>query len=179
MRYPRPEHLREMAAAGYDPQLLAERQAQCDVAEAVRRRIREAFRTVRLEDGIGLFEAQVIDDYGSDAERAKARSADEKHDWTLLSRNDLRICHSSLSFFDAKGMRFHLPAFMLADIDGEFGFNLSFHLALDLEPHDRFALLDDRQRDAVRTLLVLMRHDPDHEFEREHIVRALEGYWRA
>ena len=80
-------------------------------------RIREAFAGVALGDGIGLWQGQALDDYADDAIIAESRSRDETEEWTRLSAGDLNRCHSSLSFFDAAGMRFHLPAFLLSELD--------------------------------------------------------------
>lgn len=79
--------------------------------------INEAFQGVKLEDGIGLWEGQGLDDYATNEECRKLREQDEKDDWHKISLIDLYKCSSSLSFFDAKGMRFHLPQFLLFDLD--------------------------------------------------------------
>ncbi|TDG36426.1 hypothetical protein EZJ43_07865 [Pedobacter changchengzhani] len=78
--------------------------------------IQLAFADVKLEDGIGLWQAQGIDDYASEEEIVTLRAKDEKDNWKLLPYEDLSYCESSLSFFDAKGMRFHLPKFLIFDI---------------------------------------------------------------
>lgn len=78
--------------------------------------IQQAFRDVRLGEGIGLWQAQGIDDYASETEILELRKKDEKNNWDNIKYEDLSICESSLSFFDAKGMRFHLPKFLIFDI---------------------------------------------------------------
>ena len=79
--------------------------------------INEAFRGVKLEDGIGLWEGQGLDDYATNVECRKLREQDEKDDWRKIPVIDLYKCSSSLSFFDAKGMRFHMPIFLLFALD--------------------------------------------------------------
>ncbi len=79
--------------------------------------INDAFAEVKLEDGIGLWEAQGLDDYATKEECNKLRAQDIKDDWHKIPVMDLYKCSSSLSFFDAKGMRFHLPQFLLFDLD--------------------------------------------------------------
>lgn len=76
------------------------------------RAIEEAFGGVRLGDGISLVEADIIDAYGSDSERAEARSRDEKDDWTRIPDDLIEKCPDVLCFMDAAGLRFHLPAYM-------------------------------------------------------------------
>jgi hypothetical protein len=41
----------------------------------------------------------------------------------------LNACYSSLSFFDAEGMRFPLPAFLIAELNGGYLQDMSFQLA--------------------------------------------------
>lgn len=79
--------------------------------------IEEAFINIKLEDGIGLWEGQGLDDYATPEECKKLREKDEKEDWHKISVINLYKCNSSLSFFDAKGMRFHLPQLLLLGLD--------------------------------------------------------------
>jgi len=81
------------------------------------KKIHTAFKNVKLEDGIGLWEAQGLDDRLTEKECEKLREKDEKNDWNIIPVLDLYKCSSSLSFFDAKGMRFHLPQLMLYYLD--------------------------------------------------------------
>lgn len=84
--------------------------------EELIKEIETAFEGVTLEDGIGLWEAQGHDDRLSPAECNKLRQDDEKHDWQNIPAVDIYKAQSSPSFFDAKGMRFHLPQFMLLQL---------------------------------------------------------------
>ena len=67
--------------------------------------IYKSFKDVKLEDGVGLWEGQGLDDYCTVEECKKLRERDEKDDWSRISVLDLVKCSSSLCFFDAKGMR--------------------------------------------------------------------------
>lgn len=140
--------------------------------------ITAAFAGVRLGDGIGLFEAQGLDDYATEEERKALREGDEKDDWTVLASQVLNQANSSLSFFDAKGMRFHLPAYMIAELRGDYRFSLAFTLCHDPRA-EQFALLSGPQRVAVRHYIEFLLTDPDEEFDHEDIARALAGYWPA
>ena len=90
----------------------------------------------------------------------------------------LNWCFSSLSFFDAEGMRFHLPAFLIADLKGEYQFGMDDHLAhmSDLSI-SQFASLTTAQRSAVRAFLFHIMDDPDYQFGRVEIEKALQEYW--
>lgn len=80
-------------------------------SEQLLQQIREAFHGIELGDGISLHQALVIDDYGTKEELDAARVGDEHHDWQkLIALPDIdRILANAISFFDARGMRFHLP----------------------------------------------------------------------
>ncbi|HEV3143920.1 MAG TPA: DUF6714 family protein [Gemmataceae bacterium] len=138
--------------------------------------IKDAFAGIRLGDGVGLFEAQAIDDYADAATRQAARSRDETDDWSAISADDLNQCYSSLSFFDAEGMRFHLPAFLLADLKGQFKQDVIFALTY-LNDTARFEKLSPPQRRAVRQFLLLRQADLNYEYSRPWIKSALEAYW--
>lgn len=79
--------------------------------------INNAFKGVTLDSGIGLWEGQGLDDYASAEACKKLRERDEKDEWSKIPVIDLYRCSSSLSFFDPLGMRFHLPQFLLFDLD--------------------------------------------------------------
>jgi hypothetical protein len=78
--------------------------------------IQNAFKNIKLEDGVGLWEAQGIDDYADEKTMAELKKKDERNDWDKIPYKDLAFCYSSLSFFDAKGMRFCLPKFLIFDL---------------------------------------------------------------
>ena len=92
----------------------------------LRQKIESAFAGVTLQEGIGLYEAQGIDDYASHAQCQAYRAKDEKLNWQNISINDLNRCNSSPTFFDAQGMLFHLPAFLLASLNGDYLHDLTF-----------------------------------------------------
>ena len=75
-------------------------------------------------------------------------------------------------------MRFHLPAFLVSDLRGEYRFDVATEIAMRT-PYStsEFALLSDAQRRAVRAYLLHMADDPEHAFHRPHIIRALSEYW--
>ncbi len=139
-----------------------------------------AFKDVVLGNGVGLFEAQAIDDYCTEPEQLVARARDEKMDWTAISHTDLNRCYSSLSFFDKEGMRFHLPAFLIAELKGEFQFDIWFHLTHLSEYKElQFELLNTQQRLVVSAVLQFKYDLQDDHFYHDHISIALNGYWNA
>ncbi len=142
--------------------------------------IEVAFAGVTLDDGIGLWQAQGIDDYECDEKCAEFRRGDEKRNWKLISTETLDRCASSLSFFDAKGFRFHLPAFLIADltVGTEAEMVSSLVCCFDLGLH-RYELLTPAQRSIIREYLLFARVDPDYSFQQPEIDVALATYWSS
>jgi hypothetical protein len=118
--------------------------------------IKNAFENVKLEDGIGIWEAQGIDDYADLKTIGELRKRDERDNWENLSYQDLAKCSSSLSFLDEKGMRFYLPKYMIFDIlskeiyknQANYSPDILFTLGYKLDEEyqqKRFSLLDQKQ----------------------------------
>lgn len=85
--------------------------------EGLINQIFSAFKGVRLGNGVGLTEAQAIDCYASPDERKEYRSHDETENWIEIPVRSLYRYWDSVSFFDAAGMRFHLPVFLLLALE--------------------------------------------------------------
>jgi hypothetical protein len=90
------------------------------------------------------------------------------------------LCYGGggLSFFDAEGMRFHLPRYLLADLDDEDGSQIIFHLT-NVGEHSReqMSLLSAEQRAVVAAYLDLLAEE--EEWKRDEIETALETFWRG
>jgi len=131
-----------------------------------------------LGNGVGLWEGQAIDDYETEENIGKARFRDEKLDWSKLTAADITRCQSSLSFFDADGMRFHLPAFLLHEEFEDLSGTIIFHLtSLDEYGRSHFTSLNQSQRAVIREFLVWCSKNEEFDFEKTSILRALENYW--
>lgn len=116
--------------------------------------IRTAFQHVSLDDGIGLWEEHGMDFYTySPQMMLELKHKDERVNWENIPYKDLVACESSLSFFDAKGMRFCLPKFLLCDIlskelyteQGIESPEVLFTLSHDTYQENRFSLFDRPQ----------------------------------
>jgi hypothetical protein len=141
--------------------------------------IRTAFAGVALGDGVGLRQGQGLDNYADARTIAAYRAQDEKRDWSAISSKDLDYCYSSLSFFDAEGMRFHLPAYLIADLEGTLKTaDVLFHLVyMASGAESQFEKLSPAQRGAVRGFLSLRLADPNYEFMHPVIETALRDFW--
>lgn len=144
-----------MKAGGCEAQTIAGAEARLErgiAAEQLCKVIEDAFDGVVLGGGVGLQEAQGIDDYKDEATCAAYRAGDEKDDWRKIAAEALNVCNSSLSFFDAAGMRFHLPAYLICELRGDYRFHMAFCLTQTYQTiPEKFSLLNRQQRTAVRT----------------------------
>ena len=147
-------------------------------------KIRIAFKDVKLEDGVGLWEGQGLDDYADKEKMLELRKRDERDNWDNIPYKDLAYCQSSLSFFDAKGMRFCLPKFLIFDIlDEEIiereGVNppdVVFTLAYKLNDEyqkNRFSLFDDMQ---VQCVIDYLQYKLSKDDGDELINTAIDGW---
>ena len=149
-------------------------------AQLVVDRIGRAFSGVRLDDGVSLREADVLDDYGTEAERKKARGLDELQSWQMISEDLIAHYHWCLPFFDAKGMRFHLPAYMRFALrhyrtsDSSSIDSTIYALGRD---DDRYSLLTAPQRAAVRHFLKFMAYNGGNHVDTDGARRALTDVW--
>jgi hypothetical protein len=174
-----PEQLAEIKACGYQVETPDEAvEALKTHAAQLCGKIEHAFAGVTLGNGIGLSEANAMDDWKDAAARAKCRLTDEKDDWRRIGSDELNRYVSSPLFFDAEGMRFHLPALLISDLLDEYHFGMVFKLTHSPErSREQFRLLDGAQREVVREYLNFLLIHPDYEDDRSEIADGLLGYW--
>ncbi|HEY0682382.1 MAG TPA: DUF6714 family protein [Steroidobacter sp.] len=180
MKYPSPADIEEMKARGYDRSTIEsamELSKRWHEAEAIRDAIKAAFAGVKLGGGVGLRQAQAIDGYEDDETCAACREQDEKEDWSRITVELLDECNSSLSFFDDEGMRFHLPAYLIADLNGQYSYGMAYTLTQSSQLNEQCWLLNDQQRAAVRRYLEFIADEPEYAGDRAHIKAALESFW--
>lgn len=147
--------------------------------------ITSAFQDVRRGNGVTLHEATVIDSYGSMEERAKARKKDTERRWQDVPDRDIANTDAVLSFLDAEGLRYYLPAYIvwyLRNIDNDavrssntFD-SVVFHLTYQIEEREdkRFEGLTPAQGRAIAHFLIFVserREDSERQIfkaEMEH-----------
>ncbi len=159
--------------------------AATDVQEIVSS-LERAFATVR-RGARTLHEAEVIDDYGTEAERRQARARDPEDDWRDIPDASMQRCADALPHLDPVSWRFYLPAFMRlalrtmqrprSPID-----RVIYTLALgddqDLNEYQRtrFSTLNREQVRVVHRFLELAA-DNDASCDSRVAKRALDKYW--
>ena len=156
-----------------------------DSAEAVIEAIRLAFANVP-RGSISLHEAEVIDDYGSEEERAEARRLDTESSWDRVPDSHIEECTSALCHLDPHGWKYYVPAYMIWTL-GHFGASDSVVPEFTIYTFDpsvndprlreysmeRFRLLDSAQSGAVCRFL---RYIADR-FAFRQANEALAAYW--
>jgi len=147
------------------------------IKEELADRVRREFSDVTLGNGIGLFEAQGLDQYADEATLKKLRERDEKKNWAAIPFDLLNECNSSLTFFDAPGMKFHLPAFLICDLEGKATQDIVFILCYVTEPFVHvYDDLTATQRKIVCDYLRLYKNDP---MVAEMVENAINSFWNA
>lgn len=77
--------------------------------------IQAAFAGVPRGNGITWHEAEELDNYATEAERASARGLDVDTNWNEVAPELLDDLPSAVHFLDGSGFRYYLPAFMVSD----------------------------------------------------------------
>jgi len=134
----------------------------------VLKQIEIAFENVSLEDGVSLHETLEIDDYRKVLPNSIARRLDVVDDWKRLigSRTITKFCwNGGISFLDAKGFRFHIPAYLIVEIRshrlGDISNTMISNLTCPNELRlDGFALFSLEQKKAIFNAVWYL-----HEFE--------------
>jgi hypothetical protein len=141
-----------------------------NTAELVRI-IQEAFRDVKLDDGVSLNMTEYYDSGGSAKHFEQLAKDDERDDWQKIDDKMLEAFTVTFSFTDWKGFRFYLPAYMIwtvkyperPSIIGDstvFSLDPGSILALKGRPVDE--ILNKQQIEAAVLFLEYCAEDSDH-----------------
>lgn len=171
------EWIERLKDDGYDLWTIAQWEgwlAEMPALDSAMQAIESAFKNIRLGEGIGLREAQAIDDYADEAEQAAARALDEKTHWLRIDRELLNCCYAAPSFFDPQGFWFHLPAFLLAELKDEYEFGFVDRL-IEKSPSCTkwIGYLNREQANAIVDCLSLLKSHPDYANKTAAIEKAI------
>jgi Family of unknown function (DUF6714) len=150
--------------------------------------IRAAFAGVP-RGAVTIHEAEVIDSYGSDQERAAARRLDTDASWDGVPDADIEECTTALCHLDPEGWRYYVPAYMVWSLRH---YRVSSSVVSDFTIYtfdpsgsdpglreyklERFRPLDADQSRAVCRFLRHMAANDDYADGRVAEI-ALEEYW--
>ncbi len=158
----------------------------------LRELIFSAFEGVELGNGVSLHTTIYHDNYGSVDEETRARmETDPRNDWSRfvteeMHRSALKTIDGigGTAFFDDKGLRFHLPAYMMVAVEEEVYPAMEFFLYNITSPFseytmNRLSILNEAQRSCVRTFLKFIRDCTGlhHRLHHLAIQESIDGYW--
>ena len=160
-----------------------------DRAKALLADIRRAYSGVTRGSGISLCKSLQLDDYVPEdqlIESEEAKMLDPGTDWTQISQEWLARFggKGGLSFVDAQGFRYYLPAVMTLFIEETEGLvtprgclteMLVYHLS-STGPLDHFSILSDAQSRVVRSFLEYVAADP--RCDCLDVQPGLTGHWK-
>ena len=174
------EDIAEMRRRGYDRSTIADAEAWleiCNQADVIIVQIDKAFEGVSLDEGIGLWESGGIDDYCGPEELQRVRADDEKSDWRLIPEESLNRCNAAPSFLDAKGLHFHTPAFLTAELKGQYAYDFIASLIDGYSMTPGFIeLLTASQRDAIIACIKLYGSIKHYGYDPRKITRAINRF---
>ncbi|MCW3095898.1 MAG: hypothetical protein JWL77_1516 [Chthonomonadaceae bacterium] len=149
--------------------------------------IRMAFAGVTRMGGVSLHEADVIDGYGSPQQRNAARKLDTDRVWWEVPDADIERYHWILSFLDATGFRYYIPAYMTWTLahyehsESDSGDKTIYALDCGERRNDHklqyFKLFSREQSEAVCAFLRFMEDDPTGMADSGAALGALKRYW--
>lgn len=150
---------------------------------AVEAEIRAAFRGGKRHAGVSWSESMVVDNYGSDDERAAARARDIDKRWEDLVDDpnwDHEAGVGGFNFLDAVGYTYYIaPAMIRCCREGCSGGSTCFALTMNADfKLGRIRALDDRHVRAICRLLRFMIAVSRAIEDSEEWETAYDSYWR-
>jgi hypothetical protein len=152
------------------------------LASSVISAVEQSFAGVPSE-GVRLREAWELCNYGTPQELELARFADTEHDWRELDPALIEQAYGALSFCDASGLRFCLPAFMRYAVTcRNTSASAADHCILSLNPElpsilELASVLTPSQVDAVCRFLRFVALNPEEYLCHEAASLYLRSYW--
>ena len=166
---------------------MGESVAPNEKAEKIIAAIYQAFGNVLRGGGVSLREGDALDSYANDELLKQARALDNDLHWWEIPAEQLEQFHTALSFMDAEGFRYYIPAYMTHALRTCEGGSLSIDAALvSLFPlhssaSDRYALLNHDQKKCIAQFLWFMTTETNdrwsNKLEVYNATRALEDFW--
>lgn len=160
--------------------------------ERVRSEIATAFSTAPYPGDEGIVSKLIISGQEvDDPEREGIEESFKGLHWKAVSHEALMRNRDSLSFFTPTGLRFFLPAYLMAALDGVGdirGFVVDFLRCPEgslqegvLRAHflKQVSALSPSQKSAVKLFLEYLKDSTDDALFRGDIAAAFERYWSA
>lgn len=141
--------------------------------------IEKAFENVSLNDGIGIFEAEAIDNYASEEVQKSEKAKDIRDDWTTIPDEVIDQYYSVLCFMDDDGLRFAMPAYMRFAVKY---YDTSASASIDaiiytLANNRRWDFLTNKQKQVAADFLEFMILEADNYVDSWQASQAYENTW--
>ena len=141
--------------------------------------IEKAFRDVSLCEGIGIYEAEAIDDCASDEIIENKRERDIRDDWKQIPDDVIDEYYSALSFMDEAGLRFAIPAYMRFAVKF---YDISSSPSIDsiiwvLTTQRSWDFLSIEQKQAIAAFICFMVLEADSYIDSYQASLAYEKVW--
>ena len=160
-----------------------------NLAENVRAQISEAFRGVKLGEGVSLKQADVINTYNSaglnEREFDALKNSEVVSDWQAIPRDQIAN-FECIAHLDAAGLRYYLPALMLRLLEEYYPSMRVIGTIQALYPKkdfwayhmERYKLLSIEQKRAIACFMqALPKIISLDEDDGKAIERGLRNYW--
>ncbi|WP_123711418.1 DUF6714 family protein [Sinobacterium caligoides] len=141
--------------------------------------IEDAFRNVTLCNGVGIYEANTIDDYASEEERCKQRNRDIREDCKLISDDVIDQHYSVLSFMDEEGLRFCIPVYMRFPVRyfDSYASSSIDSIIYCLANQREWEFLSSKRKRVIANLLSFMVLEEDDNVDTYQASLAYENIW--
>jgi hypothetical protein len=147
--------------------------------------IQSAFDGVQLEEGISWSEAAVLDGYGTDEQRVKARLRDVKDNWKEVPFAKISAFNfqDNIPFLDVKGLKYYLAPIMCYGIQ-HYKSNESLLLngliyGLTKQPlvNDLKMILNEGQKKCIIKYLMFCDFIGNDYFDTHKLSERINKYW--
>lgn len=142
-------------------------------------RLEKAFEGVQLSNGIGIYEAESIDNHDSISERKKSREKDIRDDWKTIRDDVIDEYYYALTFMDYDGLHFAIPAYMrymLNNYDTNSSAAFESLIGILLKPID-WNFLTDQQKQVIASCLQFIVLEAEGHVDTFQASLAYENYW--
>lgn len=142
-------------------------------------KIESSFNGVTLINGIGIFEAEAIDNYETTEVRKIEREKDIRDHWQSIPDDVIGQYYSVLSFMDDNGLKFALPAYMRFATKY---YDTSASASIDsviytLANQRNWEFLSNEQKETIADFLSFMVLEADSHVDSRQASLAYENIW--
>jgi hypothetical protein len=152
--------------------------------EELIKEIEIAFKDVKLEDGVGIFEADEYDARANELVIQEARKKDKSwwNEWKYIEDKYIKYYSDVMCFMDSKGIRWVLPAYMIFAIknfeEGYWSIDTTIYaIGRDALGYDKLDLLTLEQKKVIAKFLQYILSVGEDFIDSDFAKSALNKEW--